>query len=340
MLYSTTVAAGDASPDDVAQRQSAPARRAPPPTTEDAGRVQARAHAVAAFTALDSGSYPEAVTQFSEALTLVDVPTLRVGRAEALFQLGKWLEAKADYEAALGYVLQPGDSASFVESKTSAKTKLESLSSRIPRLRVQTTAAYAEVVVDDLPAVRLPNGQELPLNPGAHRVVVSAAKSSVTHAIEARDAQVVTVEGPELSLETTTRPAVPDEAPPLPTATDHTREPSGIGTELVVSASVTGVLAVGAVVTGVLFLDARSEYTDARNDPSTSDTRVRALYDRTKTWGWVNTGLIAGAVAAAGVTTYFWLAPQFAGAPSRAQSTPGPASLTPTGVWLGTAGHF
>lgn len=328
-----------ATPTDRSQpRIGEPWKRSPSVASDEANRAEARTHAAAAFTALDNAGYEAAVTHFTKALTLVDAPTLRVGRGDALVRLGRWVEAKADYRAAIAYTLSPEDSASFADSQANAETKLAALEQRMPHLRVNTAAEVVEVTLDNAPPRSLAAAELLELDPGSHQVVVSAAGRSVSHTVQAREREDVVVDGPVLApvAAKTTAPA------PVPVAAPAPDTDAGPTTPFVVAASITGALAIGTVVTGALFLSARSEYDASNNDGSVDEARVRTLRDRAVTLGWVNTGLLAGTVVGAGVTTYFWLAPRFDGPSTKdsAQPASGLGQLTPSGIWLGTSGQF
>jgi len=71
-------------------------------------------------------------------------------------------------------------------------------------------------------------------------------------------------------------------------------------------------LAVGAVVAGVLYLNAKSDY-DEHNNPETDDATKSELHSKAKTIGWVCNGLAAGAVVSGGISTYLFLAPDSGG---------------------------
>ncbi len=299
--------------------------------TSEADRAVARTHAIAGFAALDAKAYREAVSQFTKALDLLEAPTLRVGRADALVELNRWLAAQADYRAAAAYVTQPGDSAALVASRAEATKKLQALAARTPRLRVEANAARVEVEVDGHPAHSLIQGATLNLDPGPHRVRVTLDGRSITHSVDARPEAEHVVEGPPA-------PTVS----PLPTsqpARDVDAEASApLSDEVLVSGTITGVLTVGAIVTGLLFLNNYSQYNDVREDPTASESRVDALYQSTQTLQWVNTGLTAAAIVGAGVTTYFWLAPRSDA--DRASTEGSSAFSAPHGLLIGATGCF
>lgn len=309
---------------------------------EDPKRAQARAYAMAAFSALDNGAYKDAITYFSNAIELLDVPTLRVGRADAFAQVGKWLEAKADYAAALGYSIQPEDSVAFAQSQTTAKLKLQNLELRIPELRVRTTADYVDVTVDKPPAVRLLRGEPLTVNPGSHRVLVTSSGRSIVHTIEVGDGQVITVDGPMPIPKGEPTIVTSPMSPPTPVSASRTDTQSS--TEFVVSASLTGAFAVSTVLVGLVFFEMKSDYDKIKEyDPSDplAKTGADESYERSGTVRSVLGGLAAATVVAAGVTTYFWVAPRVGSdTAAQANSRRDAAALTVAGVWLGAAGHF
>jgi hypothetical protein len=300
----------------------------------EAVRASARSHAVAAFSALDNANYEDAVARFGEAIRLLDVPTLRVGRADALTHLTKWVAAQADYEAAVSYTLRPEDSKAIAESQKDAATKLAALRARMPRLRVDTHVAIARVAVDDLAPVSLRTGETLALDPGTHQIVIVSTGPSVTHTVQAREHETSVVEG----ARSEPRPvdSRPTPAADLPTVRDTTSAPSA---EFIVAGAATAALALGVAATGVWFLVESSRYEDERGDPNVPQDEKNQDYGHLRTLGWVNVGLCAAAVAAAGVTTHFWISPQF-DSPTTRGSSATVSKILPHGFSVGASGHF
>lgn len=310
-----------------ANRAEATASAAPgAPASSPAERDAARGHAAAAFTALDEARYDAAIAEFTLALSLMDVPTLRVGRADALVHANRWLEAHADYEAAINYVIQPGDSEAFAQSQKDASTKLEGLRSRMPRLRIDADVASVQVEVDDGPSFVVEAGQTIALDPGSHRVVVVGPGGSFTHTVQTREGETSVIAANTKTASDVVAPAVD--------AAAVGEEPDQPNTALVVSGSITAVLAAGAVATGVWWLVERSDFS---NEDASHEQKVRD-HRHLETLAWVNTGLSAAAVAAAGVTAYLWLSPQFEPQPD-VSSSAAPSGL-PRGVSLMASGHF
>lgn len=348
------VAWGGANP-ALAQSQ----RKAASAQVSNAERANARTHALAAFDALDAAKYEQAVQEFGLALELIDAPTLRVGRAEALTKLDRWIEAASDYEAALRYTVLASDAPAFAESQKTAGRKLAELRARTPVLVIQTGDATAQVTIDDYAWKPVRSGEEIAIDPGPHRVVVTAFEQTVTHRVDAAAGAQINLQGPTqpeagapgpAAVESAEVPAsdvaetASDGGPlaPLSGDADTSRE-GGSDTRLWVSSAVTGALVVGAVATGIMYWKARNSYDDSRKDATVSDAERQDKYDDTKTMAWVNTGLAAAAVVGAGVTTYFWLAPRSS---EQAVGRGGGAAVgsagfnRPDGFTLGIGGRF
>lgn len=291
---------------------------------------QARTHAIAGFEALDSGRYVQAVNAFTQALALLDVPTVRMGRGDALVKLNQWRAALEDYQAAAAYVVQPGDSTALREAPAQASAKYAALNARMPRLRVETSASEVRVSIDDGPPQVLSNGAWLTLDPGVHSVRVESGSDARTAEVSAIPEREHVVPGPETTAA---------EAPSSAAEQSLAAEPSaGVRDDVIVAGAITGVLAAGFAVTGVLFLTGKATYDDAQADPASSESRRERLHDTAKTLQWVNVATLAGAVVGAGVTTYLWLAPARSDTPSAALG--GQRFASPDGVVLGIGGRF
>jgi hypothetical protein len=75
---------------------------------------------------------------------------------------------------------------------------------------------------------------------------------------------------------------------------------------------VTGLVAVGlgigAVATGIVYLDRHATFVD-NNDPSVDRRAQEQLRSRAKTMGWIATGLTGAALVAGGVSVYLFVSP-------------------------------
>lgn len=297
------------------------------PRAPQTPRERARELAENAFASLDSARYAQAVEQFSEAIQLYDAPTLRVGRADSLMHVGRWLDASVDYSAAVDYPLQPNDSIYLAESQNAARAKLNALRPRIPRLRVDTDAPSVQVTVDTHEPVRLLTNETLNLDPGEHRISIETPNGSAVHTLIATEGEVLIVEGP--------KPMMPPSVPPLrikptPVALRQasTSNPEDSPTEIVVAGALTAtVLVLAGAATGIWFLDSRARYEDERDDPTVPYEEKSDDYEALDVLGKVNTAVWIGAAAAAGITSYLWFAPVSNGRDGQGAPNPVPQGM-------------
>jgi hypothetical protein len=327
-LFGMTLFVSNPSLAQTATAQSAPVTL----SEEDLNR--ARNFAIMGFEALDGGNFSSAASLFTQALELLDVPTLRVGRGDALVQLNRWRAALADYEAAAAYVLKADDSPAIRESHTTAAIKAQELKPRLPRLRVDTTAPHVRVTVDDEAQQTLSRDGQLYVDPGSHSVRVELDGEALTTEVEAAPGAELRVPAPQPTPAELTLTGSSDSVPE-PTSNDAL-----FSDEVLVAGAITGVLAVGFAVTGILFDSNHATYRRLQDGelPST-ESRRQGLRDDLVTLQWVNLAFAAGAVVGAGVTSYFWFAPT-----QSETQTAGPAPRTPfaspNGFVLGASGRF
>lgn len=313
--------------------ETAKAQSAAPATLSEEDLNRARNFALMGFEALDNGNFSSAVSLFTKALELLDVPTLRVGRGDALAHLNQYRAALADYEAAAAYELKSGDSSAIQESRAAAGVKIQELKPRLPRLRVDTSAPNVSVTVDDEAPQTLSRNGQLYLDPGTHSVTVELDGNVRTTEIEAAPGADVRVPAPEpTSAELAPAPETEPLTKPIPAN-------GSLSDEMIAAGAITGVLAVGFAITGILFLSNHATYNDVNGDQSSTEARLDRLHADLKTLQWVNLALGAGALVGAGVTTYLWLAPT-----QSETQTAGlghcPSFGSPDGFVLGASGRF
>lgn len=177
--------------------------------------------------------WADALDRFREAAAIQASPKLMVYMGVAEENLGRLLNAKALYEAALA----GARAAKLRREERAAEGALAKLGPRIPRLKIRVPAGVeASVVVDDTPA---PAGsREILIDPGRHRLLLKAPGRT------AERREIIIAEGEELLIEGALR-AEPPPAPPAPAS----RRPSR---EVVILGAVGGGLFLtgGAVFTG------------------------------------------------------------------------------------------
>lgn len=289
---------------------------------ETSARDEARELGKAALERWDARDYAQAEALFSQAIAAYDAPTLRLGRARASVQLGHWIAAAEDYRTAISAAPEPGEPAAFVEARSAAKVELAELLPRIPRLTVLIAGAERPAVsVDGRGWTSLSEPQSV--DPGTHRVAAAFASGAVEEEVTVAEGGSARVELRPKSAGPSVTPgalsvagAAPTKAPASAPSGDAKRSAadkssvaeSSSSTATTIGLIATGALAVAAVVTGVVTLQKRADY-KKHNTPDESMATKRNLRSSVVTWSWINTGLTAGAVVGAGVTTYLWLRP-------------------------------
>jgi hypothetical protein len=291
--------------------------------SSDADRAAARELGKQGLTALDQGNFAVAEDRLSRAIALHDVPTLRLARARARRASEKLVSAGEDYRAVLRWPTVAGEPSVFVDARRDARSELEALEPRIPRLTIVLQGGPATVTVGGFEWPQALIGVARPMDPGEYVVEVHNANRQV----ESRRVRLVIGQSETLTL------AAPVVAAPgvVPSGTAAASQPaaqasgeldlgqpapspapSGTKHRSRTAAYVTGAVAltlvVGVAVTGVLYLDARSDYHDHNNAMEDQATKSD-LKSKASTMGWICNGLAAGALVTGGISAYLFLAP-------------------------------
>jgi hypothetical protein len=136
---------------------------------DDDARERARGIAEHGVAAYEAGRYEEAIARLREADAIFDAPHHDVYVARALKQLGRWLEAREAYRAALG---APSDRPGFAEARQLAREELDRLQAALPAVEIALAGGQVgRVLVDGAPAAIGPGGA-VEVDPGPHRVRV------------------------------------------------------------------------------------------------------------------------------------------------------------------------
>lgn len=173
---------------------------------------------------------------------------------------------------------------------------------------------------------------------------VDAGEHTVRASAPGKKAVVLTVRvGADADQQTLTIPPLEDaptpaaEPPPTPVVANTTPSPSDrlatrpVPTSVYLAGGVTLALAAGAGITGVTYLERKSDYDDTREREGLTP-EVEAREESARRFGYVNLGLWLGTAIGAGVTTYLyvtrpterrairlepWLGPQLGGLGAR-----------------------
>lgn len=185
-------------------------------------------------------------------------------------------------------------------------------------------------------------GAPTPVDPGEHNVRASApGKKPQTFSVKIgpeADEQSLTIPALEdAPAEPTPAPVAPINAHVTPLSTSPAIdefEPRPIPTSVYLAGGVTLALAATSGVTGVAYLDKKSDYEDLAQE----DGRTREVEERERSarrYGYVNLGLWIGTAVGAGVTTYLYVT-----RPTKRSAVQLTPWLSPQLAGLGVAGGF
>jgi tetratricopeptide (TPR) repeat protein len=269
------------------------------------------------------GDYRLAVIEFERTYELVPDYRVLYNIAQVRIQLGEYARARK----ALQRYLKEGAGQIKPDRERSVHADLEMLESRTATLRIDCSEAGADVLVDGEAVGTTPLTEPVLMNAGEHNIEVRKLgfRSQVLRrTLAGSDAGELTVK-----LE-----AVPAAAPaaalapvaPSPVAERNTT-PQWIGW------SVTGALAVGAVVTGVLGNKAADDLAEQRGERGITSDTLRSTGNRAKALLIASDALAAATVVSGGISLYLTLRGPSRSQPERDTAQLG-LSIAPNGVRL------
>jgi hypothetical protein len=142
----------------------------------DTERAAARQLFAEGMELQQGGKYADALDKFQHVQRILNAPTtqLHIGQCQAA--LGKLLEAAEAYRAATRIPV-PAGNALFAQAEEDAKRELAKVEPRIPKVTVTVTPASAPglaMQIDGQPINSALIGEQIPLDPGAHTITVTA----------------------------------------------------------------------------------------------------------------------------------------------------------------------
>lgn len=300
----------------------------------DADRATARALAIEAHKAMEAEDHQRAADLFRRAESLYHAPTLMLGLARAYVKLGKYVQARENYNRVLREKIGPDSPEAFKNARTAAEQEIEGLAEKISWVTISVEGPDEPTVTLDGQSVSVASlGVKRAVDPGEHLVEASAdgyKASKESFSVEQGSAATIV-----LKLE-----AAPDAQPKTDGGT------TAGGADVVVEASgtqstlgIVGLAAGGAglilgAVTGGMAMGKHGDLEDACGPTGQCDSAQQDNLDSYRLLGTVSTaGFIAGGVLAAVGTVLLVTAPSGA---DEAGSRTGPA---PVAVELGL-GHF
>jgi hypothetical protein len=288
----------------------------------DAGiRMAARELAVSGAEAYDKQDYATALDRFQRAESLYEAPSIAVMVARCLSRVGRVVEAVDKYEETLRMPLDAAAPEAFQRAVADAKAEVEGARARVARLELRLPADVppgAEVRLDDRPLPPALLGVEMPVNPGAHRVLARARG----HLPAAYDLSLA--EGTHQFLEIAFAPAAAASGSPT-TAPSPDEKRARSPTLAIALLSGGGIALAAGAVTGIAALNYKSTLDDNCTPgcpPSMSSNLDAFRLDRTLSYVGFGVGL-----AALGAGTYLLLHRSAAGTEMGAVVLPGGAAL-------------
>ncbi|HEU4403688.1 MAG TPA: PEGA domain-containing protein [Polyangiaceae bacterium] len=290
----------------------------------------------------NEGQYEASMIEFRRAYELAPSYKLLFNIAQVNRQINDYARAVEFFER----YLREGGSNVAPGRVAEVQKELERLRQRVARLEVTSNVAGAEVFVDDLSVGRTPFAQPLLVNAGRRKLVAAAeGRPPVTRVVEVAGAESARVLLDFVEVPDPARAPLPGVAPaPIPVGprSAPAEAPPGAGPEAPAGArvpwvawGVTGALAAGAAVTGVLALQAKSHFEEHRDTFNTTRAELEDQNDKARRLGVATDVLLGATAVAAGVSLYLTLTagPKGAGATSgalRLRVGPGGAGLAAT----------
>lgn len=295
------------------------AQDAPP---DDAARAQAREQFALGVERYEANDHRGALEAFQEAYRLAPHPNVRVNMANCYEQLNRPLEAFHHFERFL------------VEAETPSRQQRREVEAALTRLRQQVGEVRfaiapdgAQVTIDAAETRLSPILDPVRLTAGTHHVEVRMDGYRTAR----REIQVVGGQAERVSFalepgeDEPVAALAPSEEPvdegPAEAEVSISEEPAGGGFEFrltapsIIAGSAAIAFTATAIITGALALDANGAFEDAvarSNAPGASQQAREqarsdglAASDRANTLSIVTDVFIIGAIAAAGITTFF-----------------------------------
>jgi len=159
------------------------------PSSDDAGRTDARAFAEQGDSAFAAGRCDLAIPLWRRADTAFHAPTLmlRVARCQSL--LGHVVDASATLRGILAEPLAPDAPEAFAAARESATRELPATLERVAWLRVRVDGPPSAAPTIELDGLASPVGGTSPLDPGEHHVFVRVLGASYETTVSLTDGE-------------------------------------------------------------------------------------------------------------------------------------------------------
>jgi hypothetical protein len=294
------------------------------------------------------GDYQAALIEFRRAYELAPNYNVLYNIGQVYFQLQDYPNALTSLQR---YLAEGGKNIPS-SRKADVDKDIEKLLARVANFEIVTTVPDADITIDDVAVGKSPLAKPVMVSAGRHKITVSKTGfTSTTKVVEIASSETQKIPIDPVKIEVA--PAPTPVAPPVETAPVSTAPteappppppPPPQRTVPVAGIVVTSGLTVGAVVMGVLALQASSNLKTERASPTATRDSLDSAHDKTVAFALVTDILAGSAIVSAGVTLYVGLrTPSKDSAPAQPAAPPAAATTVRIGVGPGSlhvAGTF
>jgi hypothetical protein len=237
------------------------------------------------------GEFRQAVIEFERSYKITSDYRVLYNIGQVRIQLGNYARATG---ALNDYLKQGGDKISE-DRRKAVEADLEMLASRTGRLRIVANQPGADILVDDISVGQSPLPEAILLDAGEHRI--SAKKTGY----DARTQQI-TLAGKDSMLVEIKLEKLPEGGEKVIVVREES-DP----TWMIAAWSATGVLAIGAGVTGGLGIKAANDLEDMRKEEGSTNDERESQSDRAQTLLLAADIMGAAALVTGGIALYLTL---------------------------------
>lgn len=156
-------------------------------SADDGNRQAARALGASGVDAYQAGNYAVASDKLDKAYRVLKAPTLGLWSARAFVKVNRLIEASERYLEVQRLTITTGEVAVQRQAQADAATEHAQLANQIPNIVVQVRGASENDVTIQLDGAEMSSaliGENRPVNPGRHSVVVTSLGRTVSAEVE------------------------------------------------------------------------------------------------------------------------------------------------------------